>query len=58
MGREYAEYFQAKDRKIIYNKIITQMFPNIFKEIQETFRKPNRKKNPNRTSECHIIVEH
>lgn len=31
------------------------MFPNLYKEIQETNRKRNRK-TPNRTSACHIIT--
>ena len=33
MSREYVGYFQAQDREIIYNKIIAQMFPNLYKDI-------------------------
>lgn len=44
MSREDGEYFQAKGREIIYNKIIAQTFPKIYEEIQETLSKSNRKK--------------
>lgn len=57
MSREYGEYFQAKGREIIYNKIIAQTFPKICEEIQETLSKSNRK-SPNIAFSGHITVEH
>lgn len=57
MSREYGEYFLAKGREIIYNKIIAQTFPKICEEIQETLSKSNRK-SPNIAFSGHITVEH
>jgi hypothetical protein len=51
---------QAKGMHIIFNKIITEKFPNLEKtisiQVQETSRTPNRP-DQNRTAPQHIIIK-
>jgi hypothetical protein len=59
MGIEEGEEVQAKGMRNIFNKIITENFPNIEKmmliKVQEASRAPNRS-DQNRTSR-HIIIK-
>jgi hypothetical protein len=60
MGIEEGEEVQAKGMHNIFNKIITENFPNLEKSIpiqmQETSRTPNRP-NQNRSTPRHIIIK-
>jgi hypothetical protein len=60
MGIEEGEEVQAKGVHNIFNKIITENFPNLEKpmpiQVQEASRTPNRP-NQNRTTPRHIIIE-
>jgi hypothetical protein len=60
MGIEEGEEVQAKGIHNIFNKIITENFPNLEKvmsiQVQEAFRIPNRL-DQNRTSPQHIIIK-
>jgi hypothetical protein len=58
MGIEEGEEVQAKGMHNIFNKIITENFPNLEKVllIQEVSRKPNRL-DQNRTSPQHNIIK-
>jgi hypothetical protein len=53
MGIEEGEWVQAKGMHNIFNKIITENFPNLEKtmpiQVQEAFRTPNRP-DQNRTT--------
>jgi hypothetical protein len=60
MGIEEGEEVQAKGMCNIFNKIITENFPNLEKSIpiqmQEASRTPNRP-DQNRTTPWHIIIK-
>jgi hypothetical protein len=60
MGIEEGEEVQAKLMRNIFNKIITENFPNLEKSIsiqmQEATRTPNRP-DQNRTTSQHIIIK-
>jgi hypothetical protein len=60
MGIEEGEEVQAKGIHNIFNKIITENFPNLEKvmpiQVQEASRTPNRL-DQNRTSSQHIIIK-
>jgi hypothetical protein len=60
MGIEEGEEVQAKRICNIFNKIITENFPNLKKvmpiQVQETSRTPKRL-DQNRTSPWHIIIK-
>jgi hypothetical protein len=60
MGMEEGEEVQAKEIHNIFNKIITEIFPNLEKtmpiQVQEDSRTPNRL-DQNRTSPQHIIFK-
>jgi hypothetical protein len=60
MGIEEREAVQAKEICNIFNKIITENFPNLEKvlpiQLEEASRTSNRL-NQNRTSPCHIIIK-
>jgi hypothetical protein len=60
MGIEEGEELQAKGMHNMFNKIITENFPNLEKaipiQIQETSRTPNRP-DQNRTTPWHIIIK-
>jgi ribosomal protein L39E len=60
MGIEEGEKVQAKRICNIFNKIITEIFPNLEKilpiQIQEASRAPNRLKQ-NRTSPQHVTIK-
>jgi hypothetical protein len=60
MGIEEGEEVQAKGMHNIFNKIITENFPNLEKDIpiqmQEASRTPNRP-DQNRTTPRHIIIK-
>jgi hypothetical protein len=60
MGIEEGKEVQAKGIHNVFNKIITENFPNLKKElpiqVQEASRTPNRH-DQNRTSLRHIIVK-
>jgi hypothetical protein len=60
MGIEEGEEMQAKGMCNIFNKIITENFPNLEKtmpiQIQETSRTPNTP-DQNRTTPQHIIIK-
>jgi hypothetical protein len=59
MGIEEGEEVQAKGIHNIFNKIITEYFPNLEKampiQVQEASRTPNRL-DQNRTIPKHIII--
>jgi hypothetical protein len=60
MGIEEGEEVQAKGMHNIFNKLITENFPNLEKtmpiQIQEASRTPNRP-DKNRTTPRHIIIK-
>jgi hypothetical protein len=60
MGTEEGEEVQAKGMRNIFNKIITENFPNLEKSVpiqmQQASRTPNRA-DQNRTTPRHIIIE-
>jgi chromosome segregation ATPase len=60
MGIEEGEEVQAKEMHNIFNKIITENFPNLEKavpiQMQEASRTPNRP-DQNRSSPQHIIIK-
>jgi hypothetical protein len=60
MGIEEREKVQAKGMYNIFNKIITENFPNLVKtmpiQVQEASRTPNRP-GQNRTTPQHIIIK-
>jgi hypothetical protein len=60
MGIVEGEEVQAKGMRNIFNKIITEIFPNLEKtmpiQIQEAYRTPNRL-DQNRTNPQHIIIK-
>jgi hypothetical protein len=60
MGIEEGEEVQAKGMCNIFNKIITENFPNLEKtmpiQVQEASRTPNRL-DQNRTTPQHIIIK-
>jgi hypothetical protein len=60
MGTEEGEEVQARGIHNIFNKIITENFPNLEKsmpiQIQEASRTPNRL-DQNRTTPLHIIIK-
>jgi hypothetical protein len=60
MGIEEGEEVQVKGLRNIFNKIITENFPNLEKDIpiqiQEASRTPNRP-DQNRTNPRHIIIK-
>jgi hypothetical protein len=60
MGIEEGEEVQAKGTHNIFNKIITENFPNLEKtipiQVQEASRTPNRL-DQNRTTPQHIIIK-
>jgi hypothetical protein len=60
MGIKEGEEVQAKGMRDIFNKIITENFPNLEKSIpiqmQEASRTPNRP-DQNRTTPQHIIIK-
>jgi hypothetical protein len=60
MGIEEGEKLQAKGMRNIFNKIITENFPNLDKtmpiQVQEASRTPN-KPDQNRTTPRHIIIK-
>jgi hypothetical protein len=60
MGIEEGEEVQVKGMSNIFNKIITENFPNLEKDIpiqmQEASRTPNRP-DKNRTTPWHIIIK-
>jgi hypothetical protein len=60
MGIEEGEEVQAKGIHNLFNKIITENFPNLEKtiliQVQEAFRTPNRL-DQNRTIPWHIIIK-
>jgi hypothetical protein len=60
MGIEEGEEVQAKGMHNIFNKIITENFPNLKKsmpiQVQEASRTPNRP-DQNRTTPWHIIIK-
>jgi hypothetical protein len=60
MGIEEEEEVQAKGMRNIFNKIITENFPNIEKsipiQIQEASRTPNRP-DQNMSTPRHIIIK-
>jgi chromosome segregation ATPase len=57
---EEGEWVQEKMMHNIFNKIITENFPNLERtmpiQVQETFRTPNRP-DQNRTTPQHIIIK-
>jgi hypothetical protein len=59
MGIKEGEEVQAKGMRNIFNKIITENFPNLEKDIpiqmQEASRSPNRP-DQNRTIQRYIII--
>jgi hypothetical protein len=60
MGIEEEEQIQTKEIHNIFNKIITENFPNLEKtipiQVQEASRTPNRL-DRNRTTPQHIIIK-
>jgi hypothetical protein len=60
MGIEEGEEVQAKGMCNIFNKIITEYFPNLEKyipiQMQESSRTPNRP-DQNRSTPWHIIIK-
>jgi hypothetical protein len=60
MGIEEGEEVQEKGMRNIFNKIITESFPNLEKSIpihmQEASRTPNRP-DQNRSTPWHIIIK-
>ena len=60
IGMEERENFQLKGPVNIFNKIVTENFPNLKKEmpinIQEAYRTPNRL-DQKRNSSHHIIIK-
>jgi hypothetical protein len=60
MGIEEEEEVQAKGMRNIFNKIITENFPNLEKsmpiQVQEASSTPNRP-DQNRTTPWHIIIK-
>jgi hypothetical protein len=60
MGIEEEEEVQAKKMHNMFNKIITENFPNLEKsmpiQMQEASRTPNRA-DQNRTTPRHIIIK-
>jgi hypothetical protein len=60
MGIEEGEELQAKGICNIFNKIITENFPNLKKtmpiQVQKAFRTPSRL-NQKRTTPQHIIIK-
>jgi predicted nuclease with TOPRIM domain len=60
MGIEEGEEVQAKGMRNVFNKIITENFPNLEKsipiEMQEASRTPKRP-DQNRTTPRHIIIK-
>jgi hypothetical protein len=60
MGIEKGEEMQTKGMHNIFNKIITENFPNLEKsmliQVQEASRTPNRP-DQNRTTQWHIIIK-
>jgi hypothetical protein len=60
MGIEGGEEVQARGMRNIFNKIITENFPNLEKtiprQVQESSRTPKRP-DQNRTTPCHLIIE-
>jgi hypothetical protein len=60
MGIEEGEEEQAKEMHNIFNKIITENFPNLEKsmpvQVHEAFRTPNRP-DQNRTAPLYIIIK-
>jgi hypothetical protein len=60
MGIEEGEEVQVKGMRTIFNKIITENFPNLEKDIpiqmQKSSRTPNRP-DQNRTTPQHIIIK-
>jgi hypothetical protein len=60
MGTEDGEEVQAKGIKNIFNKIITENFPNLGKvlpiQVWEASRTPSRL-DQNRTSPLHFIIK-
>jgi hypothetical protein len=60
MGIEEGEEVQAKGMSNIFNKIITENFPNVEKtmpiQVQEASRTPNRP-DQNRSTPQHIIIK-
>jgi hypothetical protein len=60
MSIEEGEEVQAKGMNNIFNKIITENYPNLEKSIpirmQEAYRTPNRP-DQNRTTTWHIITK-
>jgi hypothetical protein len=60
MGIEKGEEVQTKGIRNIFNKIITEKFPNLKKglpiQVQEASRTPNRLEQ-NKTSPRHIIIK-
>jgi hypothetical protein len=60
MGIEEGEKVQARGMHKIFNKIITENFPNLEKnmptQVQEASRTPNRL-DRNRTAPQHIIIK-
>jgi hypothetical protein len=60
MGIEEGEEIQAKGIRNIFNKIITENFPNLEKikpiQVLEASRTPNRL-GQNRTSPQHIVIK-
>jgi hypothetical protein len=60
MGIEEGEEVQAKGMNNIFNKIITENFPNLWKtmpiQVQEASTTPKRP-DQNRTTPMHIIIK-
>jgi hypothetical protein len=60
MGIEEGEEVQAKEISNIFNKIITNNFPNLVKimpiQVQEASRTPNRH-DQNRSTPQHIVIK-
>jgi hypothetical protein len=60
MGIEEGEEVQAKGMRNIFNKIVTENFPNLEKDIpiqmQEAYRTPNRP-DQNRATPRHITIK-
>jgi hypothetical protein len=60
MGIEEGEEVQAKGICNMFNKTITQNFPNLEKtmpiQVQEASGTPNRL-DQNRTTPCHVIIK-
>jgi hypothetical protein len=57
MGIEQGEEVQTKGVNNIFNKIITENFPNLEKVLANRYRKPPNRLDQNRTSPCHIIIK-